>query len=78
MEAIRIAGRRTRGVVVFNTAAGERVGVVERISQPEAGGEEGEQGLFSRLRVMAVARRPGRKSQQALDCSEVADPYALG
>jgi DNA gyrase subunit A len=37
VEGIRIAGRSTQGVIVFDTAEGERVVSVERIS------EEGEQ-----------------------------------
>ena len=42
VEGIRIAGRATQGVIVFDTAEGERVVSVERISEPE--GEEGETG----------------------------------
>jgi DNA gyrase subunit A len=43
VEGIRVAGRATQGVIVFNTADEERVVSVERISEPEAeesGGEE--------------------------------------
>ncbi len=40
VEGIRIAGRPTQGVIVFNTAEEERVVSVERISEPE--GDEGE------------------------------------
>ena len=40
VEGIRIAGRATQGVIVFDTAEHERVVSVERISEPE--GEEGE------------------------------------
>ena len=40
VEGIRIAGRPTQGVIVFDTADEERVVSVERISEPE--GEEGE------------------------------------
>jgi DNA gyrase subunit A len=40
VEGIRIAGRSTQGVIVFDTADAERVMSVERISEPE--GEEGE------------------------------------
>ncbi len=40
VEGIRIAGRSTQGVIVFDTADEERVVSVERISEPE--GEEGE------------------------------------
>ena len=39
VEGIRIAGRATQGVIVFDTAEEERVVSVERISEPE--GEEG-------------------------------------
>jgi len=35
VEGIRIAGRPTQGVIVFNTADEERVVAVERISEPE-------------------------------------------
>jgi DNA gyrase subunit A len=36
VEGIRIAGRGTQGVIVFDTADGERVVSVERISEEEA------------------------------------------
>src|SRR5262249_54167781 len=39
VEGIRIAGRSTQGVIVFDTAEGERVVSVERIS--EEGAEKG-------------------------------------
>ena len=39
VDGIRVAGRATQGVIVFDTAEGERVVSVERISEPE--GEEG-------------------------------------
>jgi DNA gyrase subunit A len=42
VEGIRIAGRSTQGVIVFDTADGERVVSVERISEPEAEVAEGE------------------------------------
>ncbi|QEE08797.1 DNA gyrase subunit A [Bartonella kosoyi] len=35
VEGIRTAGRSTKGVTIFNTAEGERVVSVERISEPE-------------------------------------------
>ena len=38
MNGIRIAGRSTQGVIVFNTADDEKVVSVERIG--EEGGEE--------------------------------------
>jgi DNA gyrase subunit A len=41
VEGIRVAGRATQGVIVFDTAEQERVVAVERISEPE--GEEGEE-----------------------------------
>jgi DNA gyrase subunit A len=45
VEGIRIAGRATQGVIVFDTAEGERVVSVERISEPEGeAAEEGESG----------------------------------
>jgi DNA gyrase subunit A len=40
VEGIRIAGRATQGVIVFNTADGEKVVSVERVS-PEDEGENG-------------------------------------
>ena len=40
VDGIRIAGRATQGVIVFNTAEGERVASVERLS--EEGDESGE------------------------------------
>jgi DNA gyrase subunit A len=39
VEGIRVAGRATQGVIVFDTADEERVVAVERISEPEP--EEG-------------------------------------
>ena len=44
---IRIVGRSSQGVTVFNTADGEKVVSVERISEPETdvdteGGEPGD------------------------------------
>ena len=41
VDGIRIAGRSTQGVIVFNTADGERVVSVERLS--EDGGEDAEE-----------------------------------
>jgi DNA gyrase subunit A len=35
VDGIRLAGRGTQGVIVFDTAEGERVVAVERISEPE-------------------------------------------
>lgn len=40
VEGIRIAGRSTKGVTIFNTAEGEKVVSVERISEPEDDGSE--------------------------------------
>ena len=42
VEGIRIAGRSTQGVIVFDTADDERVVSVERISEAEAEAEGGE------------------------------------
>jgi DNA gyrase subunit A len=36
VDGIRIAGRKTQGVIVFNTTDGERVVSVERIGEEEA------------------------------------------
>ncbi|MGP0061737.1 MAG: DNA gyrase subunit A [Beijerinckiaceae bacterium] len=42
VEGIRVAGRATQGVIVFNTAEGERVVGVERIGEEDAAnGEDG-------------------------------------
>jgi DNA gyrase subunit A len=38
---IRIAGRSTKGVTIFNTADGEKVVSVERISETESDEENG-------------------------------------
>ncbi|WP_028034966.1 DNA gyrase subunit A [Chelativorans sp. J32] len=40
VSGIRIASRATKGVTIFNTADGERVVSVERISEPQNGEEE--------------------------------------
>ncbi|WP_274424104.1 DNA gyrase subunit A [Chelativorans sp. YIM 93263] len=40
VSGIRIASRATKGVTIFNTADGERVVSVERISEPQADDEE--------------------------------------
>ena len=42
VSGIRIASRATKGVTIFNTAEGEKVVSVERISEPQ--GEEEEAG----------------------------------
>ena len=48
VDGIRIASRATKGVTIFNTADGEKVVSVERISEPqgeeEVGAEIGEDG----------------------------------
>ena len=44
VEGIRIAGRSTQGVIVFNTADDEQVVSVERISEENEGEEGGEAG----------------------------------
>ncbi len=44
VEDIRIAGRATQGVIVFNTADAERVVSVERISEPDEEAEAEENG----------------------------------
>jgi DNA gyrase subunit A len=40
VSGIRIASRATKGVTIFNTAAGEKVVSVERISEPQNDEEE--------------------------------------
>ena len=37
VDGIRVAGRGTQGVIVFNTAEGEQVVAVERITEEDAG-----------------------------------------
>ena len=43
VDGIRIASRATKGVTIFNTADGEKVVSVERISEPQ--GEEERRGM---------------------------------
>ena len=42
VDGIRIAGRPTQGVIIFNTAEGERVVSVERVSEEAAGEANGD------------------------------------
>ena len=42
VEGIRVAGRSTQGVIVFKTAADERVVSVERIGEDDSGSDDGE------------------------------------
>jgi DNA gyrase subunit A len=47
VDGIRIAGRKTQGVIIFHTTDGERVASAERIGEEEAsasgeGDDEGE------------------------------------
>jgi DNA gyrase subunit A len=44
VTGIRIASRATKGVTIFNTAEGEKVVSVERISEPDGEEEEGSNG----------------------------------
>ena len=44
VEGIRMTGRTAQGVIVFNTAADEKVVSVERISEDESGGEDAGEG----------------------------------
>ena len=44
VNGIRIASRATKGVTIFNTAEGERVVSVERISEPQDDGGENDAG----------------------------------
>ena len=41
---VRIAGRNTQGVTIFNTAEGEKVVSVEHIPEVEGGGESAKAG----------------------------------
>ncbi|MGP2492223.1 DNA gyrase subunit A [Mesorhizobium sp. PUT5] len=42
VHGIRFASRATKGVTIFNTAAGEKVVSVERISEPQGDGDNGD------------------------------------
>ena len=42
VHGIRFASRATKGVTIFNTAEGEKVVSVERISEPQGDAENGE------------------------------------
>ncbi len=44
VNGIRFASRATKGVTIFNTAEGEKVVSVERISEPQADEEAEENG----------------------------------
>jgi DNA gyrase subunit A len=44
VSGIRIAGRSTQGVIVFNTAAEERVVAVDRVSETESEDDEASEG----------------------------------
>ena len=44
VDGIRIASRATKGVTIFNTAEGERVVSVERISEPQDDGDDNDVG----------------------------------
>jgi len=44
VNGIRIASRATKGVTIFNTAEGERVVSVERISEPQDDGDDNDVG----------------------------------
>ncbi len=44
VNGIRIASRATKGVTIFNTAEGEKVVSVERISEPNGGEGQETQG----------------------------------
>ena len=57
VDGIRIASRATKGVTIFNTAEGEKVVSVERISEPQ--GEEEEESARRSAR-MAQPRRARR------------------
>ncbi|MBJ6131614.1 DNA gyrase subunit A [Ochrobactrum sp. Q0168] len=45
VDGIRLAGRSTKGVTIFNTADGEKVVSVERISETESDEENGNNGV---------------------------------
>ncbi|TIT87823.1 MAG: hypothetical protein E5W59_19970, partial [Mesorhizobium sp.] len=44
VNGIRFASRATKGVTIFNTAEGEKVVSVERISEPQSDEEESVEG----------------------------------
>ena len=55
VDGIRIAGRSTQGVIVFNTAEGEKVASVERLSEDGGEGEENGNGNGTGSNASAVA-----------------------
>ena len=72
VDGIRIVGRATQGVIVFNTAEDERVMSVERIFEPEAdeddGGAAAEDGDVDLTADASAdgwrARKPGAAARQ--------------
>jgi DNA gyrase subunit A len=56
---IRIASRATKGVTIFNTADGERVVSVERISETNGDDEEAEEGLADNETIVSASDEEG-------------------
>ena len=63
VDGIRIASRATKGVTIFNTAEGEKVVSVERISEPN--GEEAEEAA-DRLKAAEACLRWQRAASRRL------------
>ena len=62
VDGIRIAGRSTQGVIVFNTAEGEKVASVERLSEEGGEGDEERQRQRQRQRQRRGVTLSGRNT----------------
>ena len=62
VDGIRIASRATKGVTIFNTAEGEKVVSVERISEPQ--GEDGEEIAAASRRRRLPAERGNERGRE--------------
>ena len=60
VHGVRVAGRATQGVIVFDTAKGEKVVSVERISEPE---EDDEGVAVEETGVVDASEKPEGKTQ---------------
>ena len=71
---IRVAGRSTQGVTVFNTAEGENVVSVERISEPEDDDDRSDDGDTGDDSGNAPSGSPDETGSDTPDTSKEADP----
>ena len=60
VHGVRVAGRATQGVIVFDTAAGEKVVSVERISEPE---EDDEDAVVEETGIADAGEKPEGETQ---------------